>query len=350
MTTNGQAIVIDADAHVVECERTWEFMDPSERAVPADAVADREKAGVKQQFWLVDGKVRGLRFPAFSPEALEQRAKQAGRKFADMDAAREMGNVDMRLEHMDQTGVDVEVLHNTMFIEGVTERAAVDVALCKSWNRWLGDIWEHGKGRLLWSCMPPILSMPDALDQIRWSKQHGACAVLMRPIEGNRLLADPYFYPIYDEAQKLDIPIAVHIANGNTWLNDLYRHPVSQAAGLHRFRVPTVAAFSDVISATSINYFPNCAGDLSKPARSGCPGCCTKPRTVSKLWTGRGRKTSLGSTACLSPVKTPTTCRIWSRTAARNVWSSAPTMATWIRPAMSMPSRSSKSAPICQRK
>ncbi len=216
MTTNGQAIVIDADAHVVECERTWEFMDPSERQYRPTPLQTAEKGGVKQQFWLVDGKVRGLRFPAFSPEALEQRAKQAGRKFADMDASREMGNVDMRLEHMDQTGVDVEVLHNTMFIEAVTERAAVEVALCKSWNRWLADIWEHGKGRLLWSCMPPILSMPDALDQIRWSKQHGACAVLMRPIEGSRLLADPYFYPIYDEAQKLDIPIAVHIANGNS--------------------------------------------------------------------------------------------------------------------------------------
>ena len=256
MTTNGQGIVIDADAHVVECERTWEFMDPSERQYRPTPLQTAEKGGVKQQFWLVDGKVRGLRFPAFTPEALEQRAKQAGRKFADMDASREMGNVDMRLEHMDQTGVDVEVLHNTMFIEAVTERVGVEVALCKSWNRWLADIWQHGKGRLLWSCMPPILSMPDALDQIRWSKEHGACAVLMRPIEGSRLLADPYFYPIYDLAQSLDIPIAVHIANGNAWLNDLYRHPVSQAAGLHRFRVPTVASFSDVMLSDIHQQFP----------------------------------------------------------------------------------------------
>ena len=256
MTTNGQAMVIDADAHVVECERTWEFMDPSERRYRPTPLQTADKGGVKQQFWLVDGKVRGLRFPAFTPEALQQRAQQAGRKFADMDASREMGNVDMRLQHMDQTGVDIEVLHNTMFIEAVTERVGVEVALCKSWNRWLADIWQHGNGRLLWSCMPPILSLPDALDQIRWSKEHGACAVLMRPIEGNRLLADPYFYPIYDLAQSLDIPIAVHIANGNAWLNDLYRHPVSQAAGLHRFRVPTVASFSDVILSDIHQQFP----------------------------------------------------------------------------------------------
>jgi len=148
------------------------------------------------------------------------------------------------------------VLHNTMFIEPATDRAVVEVALCKSWNRWLADIWRQGKGRLRWSCMAPTLSMTDALDQIRFGKENGACAVLMRPVEGNRLLADPYFYPIYEEASRLDMAIAVHIANGNAWLNDLYRHPVAIAATLHRFRVPTVAAFSDVLLSEIHQIFP----------------------------------------------------------------------------------------------
>ena len=256
MNTDTNTRVIDADAHVVECAHTWDFMDPSDRQYRPISLETREEAGVRLQFWVIDGKVRGFRFPAFSAEELERRSRQVGRKFADEQEARELGNVDLRIEHMDKIGVDVQVLHNTMFIESATDRAAVEVALCKSWNRWLADIWEHGKGRLLWSCMPPILSMPDALNQIRWSKEHGACAVLMRPIEGSRLLADPYFYPIYDLAQSLDIPIAVHIANGNAWLNDLYRHPVSQAAGLHRFRVPTVASFSDVILSDVHQQFP----------------------------------------------------------------------------------------------
>ena len=38
---------------------------------------------------------------------------------------------------------------------------------------------------------------------MRWAKEHGAVAVCMRPVEGNRLLVDPYFYPIYDEAERL---------------------------------------------------------------------------------------------------------------------------------------------------
>jgi len=247
LDTDAKTLVIDADAHVVESDHTWDYIDPSERQYRPVPLETPEDNGTKLQFWLIDGKVRGFRFPVFSNAELEKRSRQVGRKFADAQESREMANVGLRLEHMDQIGIDVQVLHNTMFIEQVTDRAAVEVALCKSWNRWLADIWHQGQGRLRWSCMAPTLSMTDALDQIRFAKENGACAVLMRPVEGNRLLADPYFYPIYDEASRLDMAIAVHIANGNAWLNDLYSHPVRLASTFHRFRIPTVAAFSDVL-------------------------------------------------------------------------------------------------------
>lgn len=256
MEAANKNIVIDADAHVVECARTWEFMDPSEQRYRPIPLETREEAGIRLQFWVIDGKVKGFRFPAFSSEQLEKLSQQVGRKFAEAQEARELGNVDLRLEHMDKTGVDIQVLHNTMFIESATDRAGVEVALCKSWNRWLADIWKQGRGRLRWSCMAPTLSMPDALDQIRWAKENGACAVLLRPIEGQRLLADPYFYPIYEEAQKLDMPIAIHIANGNSWLTDLYSHPVRIASTFHRFRIPTVGAFNDIVMSEIHDLFP----------------------------------------------------------------------------------------------
>jgi predicted TIM-barrel fold metal-dependent hydrolase len=248
--------VIDADAHVVECDHTWDYMDASERQYRPVPLATPEDAGVKLQFWLIDGKVRGFRFPVLSAAELERRSRQVGRKFADAEESRELGNVDLRLEHMGRSGIDVQVLHNTMFIEPATDRAAVEVALCKSYNRWLADIWRQGEGRLRWSCVAPTLSMTDALDQIRFSKENGACAVLLRPVEGNRLLVDPYFYPIYEEASRLDMAIAIHIANGNAWLNDLYRHPVFTAGTFHRFRVPTVAAFHDVLLSEIPQVFP----------------------------------------------------------------------------------------------
>jgi predicted TIM-barrel fold metal-dependent hydrolase len=189
---------------------------------------------------------------------------------------------------MDETGVDVQVLHNPVFIESATDRANVEVALYKSWNRWLADIWQQAKGRLRWSCMAPTLSMLDALDQIRWSKEHGACAVMLRPIEGQRLLADPYFYPIYDEAHKLDLPIAIHIANGNAWLNDLYSHPVRIASTFHRFRIPTVGSFNDIVMSEIHEVFPRLRFGFIEASSQWLPWVIhearTRFRTLGRKW------------------------------------------------------------------
>jgi predicted TIM-barrel fold metal-dependent hydrolase len=158
---------------------------------------------------------------------------------------------------MDELGIDVQVLHNTIFIEQLSERPEVDVALCRSWNRWMADVWQQAQGRLRWSMVPPLLSLPDALDEIRTAKEHGAVAVLMRPTEGHRLLVDPYFYPIYEEAQRLDLPIAVHIANGNPWLCDTYRSPYDPASTFAMFRAPTVVACHSLIMSEIPRVFPD---------------------------------------------------------------------------------------------
>ena len=78
MNTDTNTRVIDADAHVVECAHTWDFMDPSDRQYRPISLETREEAGVRLQFWVIDGKVRGFRFPAFSAEELERRSA-AGR-------------------------------------------------------------------------------------------------------------------------------------------------------------------------------------------------------------------------------------------------------------------------------
>jgi predicted TIM-barrel fold metal-dependent hydrolase len=94
----------------------------------------------------------------------------------------------------------------------------------------------------------------------------------MRPVEGSRLLVDSYFYPIYEEASRLDMAIAIHIANGNAWLCDLYRHPVGVASTLHRFRVPTVAAFNDIVLSEIPQVFPNLRWGFIEASAQWLPG------------------------------------------------------------------------------
>ncbi len=43
--------VVDADAHVVESARSWDYMDPSERKYRPVSLETREEAGIKLQFW-----------------------------------------------------------------------------------------------------------------------------------------------------------------------------------------------------------------------------------------------------------------------------------------------------------
>ena len=47
--------VIDADAHVVETERTWEYMEEAESPFKPEVVVP--KAGGDREYWLIEGRL-----------------------------------------------------------------------------------------------------------------------------------------------------------------------------------------------------------------------------------------------------------------------------------------------------
>jgi len=247
-------LTIDADAHVLETEHTWDYLEPDERKYRPLLVSPRDDERAER--WLIDGKLRGLRPQTLTEQELARQTEKTGRDVVTTVASRQMDDVSLRLQDMDRLGIDIQILHNTIGIEQLTDRPEVDLALCHSYNRWLADIWKEGKGRLGWSMLPPLLSIPDALDEIRIAKAHGAVAVCMRPMEGNRLLVDPYFYPIYQEAERLDMPIAVHIANGNPPILELFRSPYQSGGGFAAFRIPTAMACQQVLTSELPRQFP----------------------------------------------------------------------------------------------
>lgn len=234
--------VIDADAHVIETDRTWDYLEKSEQKFRPRIVAVEDDPS--RRYWVIDGKISGARIAATSDAAVaRQAAALAGhRDVAVSAAARKMEDIEARLGHMTELGIDIQVLHNSLWIEQVSSRPDIEVALARSWNRWLADIWREGGGRLRWTCVIPVLSMPDALDEIRFARAHGAVGVCMRPFDGDLMLLDPYFYPVYDLAQQLDLAIAVHIANGSPRLVDALRTRYSLLDGFGAFRVPTMLA------------------------------------------------------------------------------------------------------------
>ncbi|MGH7830978.1 MAG: amidohydrolase family protein, partial [Candidatus Binatia bacterium] len=212
--------IVDADAHVIESDRTWEYMEGSERKFKPVTAA---RSG--RDYWVIDGR----------------RVPRAGNIGEDTpQASREMKDIETRLRHMDQLGIDIQVLYPSLFLIPLTARPEVERALARSYNRWLADICKKGESRLRWAAVVPTLNMDDSIAAAKFAKDNGACALYLRagphntgrtnrrrlvsaayaairalaPRFGDRLLvtdhtllSDPYFYPLYEEAGRLNLPI-----------------------------------------------------------------------------------------------------------------------------------------------
>jgi predicted TIM-barrel fold metal-dependent hydrolase len=244
--------VIDADAHVVENERVWDYLEASETKFRPTLIAAADNP--ERQHWVLDGENLGPKFPSPNERQSEEHVKRFGREVATPVAARELGDVAQRLRHMDELGIDVQVLYNSLWITPLTRRRDAEIALCWSWNRWLADVWKLGKNRLRWTCVVPALTPEEAIPQIRFAEEHGAVGVCMRPFERERLMTDPFYYPIYDEAERLDIPVTVHLANGNPELFKLLTN--ESGGGFSTFRIPTVTACYALIMSEIPRVFP----------------------------------------------------------------------------------------------
>src|SRR5207248_402724 len=97
------------------------------------------------------------------------------------EAMRTMEDVEGRLRHMDELGVDVQVLFPTSMALGqITAKPEVEAALCRSYNRWMADVCSKANGRLPWIAAPPLLDITESIQQMQWSAEHGACGIRVR--------------------------------------------------------------------------------------------------------------------------------------------------------------------------
>ena len=110
MATQTRLQVIDADAHVIETERTWDYLEPAEEKFRPILLPNPYDA--ERQMWGIQGAPGGFRFPDLSEEQLEELSRKANRDMSTPKAARELDDVALRLRHMDQLGIDVQILHN----------------------------------------------------------------------------------------------------------------------------------------------------------------------------------------------------------------------------------------------
>jgi len=220
--------VIDADAHVLETERTWDYMLESERSFKPKIVPTPNDPDSGGESWFIDGLYHG-------------KARNVGKDTAR--EAREMEDIKSRIRHMDELQVDVQVLYPTVFLRPYTRNPQVELALTRSYNRWLIDIWKQAPERLRWVAVLPFLSMDRALEEARFAKKNGACGIFVRGLESEKRLSDPYFFPICEEAARLDMPICIHSATASFAIHDFF----ASDPGFNKFKLAVVGTFHSLI-------------------------------------------------------------------------------------------------------
>lgn len=235
---------IDADAHVLETAETWRFLEAGERQFLPMIVQQttgelqRNNDGqLKQEYWVVNQRIH-------------QKDQNVGSNTPE--DSREMRSVAARIRHMDELEVDIQVLYPTLMLRPVANNAPLEHALCRSYNRWLAEIWRKGNGRLRWVAAPPILSMDKLRDEMRFAKDNGACGIFMRGLEHEKALSDSYFYPLYEVASELDLAICIHLGNGSFTVHDFYTPDTT----FTKFKLPTMGAFHSLIFSGTPSLFP----------------------------------------------------------------------------------------------
>jgi predicted TIM-barrel fold metal-dependent hydrolase len=229
--------VIDADAHVLETEKTWDYMLESERAMRPRIMPTPNDPTSGGESWLIDGLYLG-------------KARNVGHETPKQ--AREMDDIQARLNHMDELGVDVQVLYPTFCLRPFTRRPELELAVARSYNRWLIDIWKTAPTRLRWVAVLPLLSMDKALEEVRFAKENGACGIFIRGLEGDKRISDSYFFPLYEEAGRLDLPICVHSATGSFTVHDYF----ADECGFNKFKLAVVGSFHSLLFSGVPEKFP----------------------------------------------------------------------------------------------
>lgn len=228
---------IDSDAHVIETPATWSYMEGSDlvhRPVTVSTAAEAATEGrprKQTEFWGIDGKLI---------------ARQRNIGLDTGRGARELSDIEERLRHMDELTIDVQVLYPSLFLRPITRRPEAELALIRSYNLWLADIWKTGGGRLRWVAMAPLLSIGDpglVRAELDFCKENGACGIFMCGLACDRQLTDPYFHPLYEMAQALDLPICLHAGNDSLAVHDFF----VDADGLSKFKFPVIGAFHSLM-------------------------------------------------------------------------------------------------------
>lgn len=251
------AKVVDADTHVIEHPGVWEEFDrelyhrrPKLASVAADPGSNRPTA-----VWMIDGTAVPKRSGKGSV-ALAVGGSDSENARTDIAApVRYLTDPLARVRDMDARGVDVEVVYPTLLLAYLSVDIELEMAICRAYNRFLAKAWREAGDRLRWVVVPPLNDVAESLREIETARDNGAVGVFFRGVEGDRSLAESYFYPIYETASRLSMAICVHTGAGSPGITNVFDRTFSH--NLAHVRSLPIFAFRDLVAHKVPERFPD---------------------------------------------------------------------------------------------
>ena len=182
--------VIDADGHVMESDRELlEYLEPPFRGHP-----------------------ELLTFPFFP--TLDGWHRQVRRVADGKNRTVEVPTAQDWLDFMDEAGIEKAVLYPTAGLgSGLIKDPDWAVAMANAYNSWIHDRFLKVSPRLLAVALVPVQDASGATQELeRAITQLGMVGGVIAPVGLVRPLGHPSYFPIYQKAQDLDCPLAIHSA------------------------------------------------------------------------------------------------------------------------------------------
>jgi predicted TIM-barrel fold metal-dependent hydrolase len=134
------------------------------------------------------------------------------------DRGRNPATPEEHLADNDQEGIDLQILYPTQALTiGEIREPEYQIALCRAYNNWVADYCKADPARLKAVAIVPVRDPTEACRELnRAVADLGLVGVMFPTFIRGRNVADRFFWPIYGEAERLGVPVAMHATGSET--------------------------------------------------------------------------------------------------------------------------------------
>jgi hypothetical protein len=126
------------------------------------------------------------------------------------------GDAESWLRALDKGGMELAVLYPTLglFMSFLRDREWA-VALCRAYNTFLHEEFITVSPRLKAVALLPVQDPDASAVELRRAVRELGLSGAMLAADGTHLLGDARFFPVYEEAQRLGVPLGIHASGSH---------------------------------------------------------------------------------------------------------------------------------------